>query len=96
MSPPCSQEAFAHIGQTSAAAAVPLTWIVCGRELRELVAKFGSHVLFRSSAGAHYGFSIQVALRHPLVDVMSVLDDNLAFLYLLIHEPYIHKNGIRR
>ena len=81
MIPPRSQEAFAHISQTSAAAAVPLTWHVCARELRELVAKFGSHVLFRSSAGDHYGVSIQDALRHPLVDVMPVLDDNLAQMY---------------
>ncbi len=59
-----------------------LTCHVCGRKLRELVDKFGSHVLFRNSAGAHYGVSIQDALRHRLVDVMPVLDRNLDFLYL--------------
>ena len=49
--------------------------------MRELVANFGSRVLFHNSAGADYGCAIKDVVQHPLPAVMSVVDANLGFLY---------------
>ena len=80
---PLLQSCWAHLNEPRSGVSLhDLCTYASGREVRDAVWAFRSTMLFRNSAGAHYGTTIrEVLLNNDLTAVMPVLDANLAHLF---------------